>query len=122
MLDSAAAINGGNVEQKTMKRIEFKPCGDRVLIRPFAPKGETERGGIIIPENAKEKPLEGVVVSVGRGKRIETGEVVPVQVRVGDEIVFAKYAGSEMKIDDIDYLVMHEDDIIGVLKEAPEAI
>jgi chaperonin GroES len=79
---------------------------------------EQIRGGIIIPDSAKEKPQEGEVIAVGKGKRKDTGEYVPLDVQEGDRVLFGKYAGNEVKLDDEEYLIMREDDILGVIERA----
>jgi chaperonin GroES len=79
------------------------------------------RSGIIIPDSAKEKPQEAEVVAVGHGKRLENGEVVPLDVKVGDRILFGKYSGSDIKLDGDEYMIMREDEVLGVLDAAPKA-
>jgi chaperonin GroES len=92
----------------------FRPLGDRVVIRRVEEEAKT-KGGIIIPDNAKEKPQEGEVLSVGPGGRDEDGKRIPIDVAPGDRILFGKWSGSEVKIDDEDLLIMKESDILGVL-------
>lgn len=92
----------------------LKPLGDRVLVKPVEQK-EQKKGGIIIPETAKEKPMEGTIEAVGPGKLTEAGERLPMNVKKGDRVLYGKYSGTEVKIDDVDYLIMHEDDIFGVI-------
>ena len=96
--------------------MKIRPLHDRVLVKRIEPKDQTSPAGIIIPETAKEKPQEGEVVAVGSGKILEDGKVQPMNVKVGDRILFGKYAGSDVKIDDDEYLIMREDDILGVLE------
>ena len=93
--------------------VKVTPLHDRVLVKRLE-KGETAKGGIIIPDSAKEKPQEGEVMAVGAGK-IEKGQRVTLDVRVGDRILFAKYTGSEIKIDDQEFLILREDEILGKL-------
>jgi len=93
----------------------FQPLGDRVLVKPNEEK-EVKKGGIIIPDTAKEKPQEGKVVALGTGKRNEKGEKIPFEVKAGDKVLFGKYSGTEIKIKDETYQVMREDEIIGILK------
>ncbi|MCR4295664.1 MAG: co-chaperone GroES [Elusimicrobia bacterium] len=95
--------------------MKIQPLGDRVLVKPVEAK-ETKRGGIIIPDSAKEKPQEGVIAACGKGKTTEDGKVIALDVKVGDKILYGKYSGSEIKLDDEDYLIMHQDDILGILK------
>ena len=92
----------------------FRPLGDRVLVRRVEEEAKT-KGGIIIPDTAKEKPQEGEVLSVGPGARDDAGKVHPLDVKVGDRILFGKWSGSEVKLDGEDLLIMKESDIMGVL-------
>jgi chaperonin GroES len=100
--------------------MKVRPLHDRVLIKRVEEQ-ETVRGGIIIPDSAKEKPQEGEVVGVGTGKRLENGQVIPLEVKEGDRILFGKYSGTEIKVDDIDYLILREDEILGILSTAGKA-
>jgi chaperonin GroES len=93
--------------------VNVKPLGDRVLIQPFEEK-EGKKGGIIIPDTAKEKPQEGTVVAVGTGKLDDSGKKIEFNVKVGDKVLIPKYGG-EIKIDDESYLIMREDDILGII-------
>jgi chaperonin GroES len=96
--------------------MNIRPLHDRVVVRRIE-EGETIRGGIIIPDTAKEKPQQGEVVGVGDGKMLEDGQRAPVDVKVGDRILFGKYSGSEVKIAGDEYLVVREDEILGVLSK-----
>lgn len=96
----------------TAKKI--KPLSDRVLVRPLE-KEEEKKGGIIIPDTAKEKPQEGEVIAVGPGKRDENGKLIPMDVKAGDKILYGKYSGTEIKLEDEEYLIMHQEDILGIL-------
>jgi chaperonin GroES len=98
---------------------KLTPLHDRVLVRRVA-EAETARGGIIIPDTAKEKPQEGVVVAVGKGKR-EKGELVAPEVKDGDRILFGKYSGNEVVIDDEEFIIMREEEILGVLSGAAKS-
>ena len=93
----------------------FTPLHDRILVRRVE-EAETIRGGIIIPDTAKEKPQEGEVISVGKGKSNDEGKVFPLDVKAGDRILFGKWAGTEIKIDGEDFLIMREDEVLGILK------
>jgi chaperonin GroES len=93
----------------------IKPLQDRVLIER-ALEEEKSKGGIVIPDTAKEKPVRGIVVKVGPGKRLESGEIQPMSVKEGDGILFGKYAGTEVKLDGKEYIVMREDDIMAIIK------
>ena len=92
----------------------FRPLGDRVLVKRVEEEEKT-KGGIIIPDTAKEKPQEGEVIAVGPGARDETGKVQPLDVKVGDRILFGKWSGTEVKLDGQDLLIMKESDILGVV-------
>ncbi|MDX1983635.1 MAG: co-chaperone GroES [Bryobacteraceae bacterium] len=95
--------------------MNIRPLYDRIVVRRVEEK-ETVMGGIIIPDTAKEKPQEGEVVAVGKGKRLEDGKLIPLDVNVGDHILFGKYSGNDIKIDGNEYLIMREDEILGVLE------
>ena len=98
-----------------MAKVNIKPIGDRVLVQHIEEK-EQVRGGIIIPDSAKEKPQEAKVIALGTGKRDENGKVTPFEVKVGDRVLISKYGGTEIKVDGKDYLIMREDDILGVIE------
>ncbi|MGH7856460.1 MAG: co-chaperone GroES [Candidatus Binatia bacterium] len=95
--------------------MKIRPLGDRVLIRRV-PEEEKSKGGIIIPDTAKEKPQEGKVIAVGKGKVDEDGKVKPLDVKSGDRILFSKYAGTEIKLDGEEHLILREEDILGVIE------
>ena len=95
--------------------MKFRPLQDRILVRRLE-KEEKTAGGIIIPDTAKEKPQEAEVVAIGNGKRLEDGKVVPVDVKVGDRILFGKYSGSDIKIDGQEHLILREEEILGILE------
>lgn len=94
--------------------MKIRPLQDRILVKRVNSEEKTA-GGIIIPDNAKEKPMEGEVIAIGNGKRLDDGTIQKPDLKVGDTILFSKYAGSEVKIDGVEHLVMREDDILGVL-------
>jgi len=96
---------------------KFTPLHDRILVRRVE-EAETSRGGIIIPDSAKEKPQEGEVISAGKGKISEEGKVRPLDVKEGDRILFGKYSGTEIKIDGEDFIIMREEEVLGVLSGA----
>ncbi|HVF51439.1 MAG TPA: co-chaperone GroES [Pyrinomonadaceae bacterium] len=98
----------------------IRPLHDRVIVRRIE-EGEQVRGGIIIPDTAKEKPQEGEVIAVGEGKRREDGERQTLDVQVGDRVLFGKYSGNEIKLDGEEFLIMREDDILGVIERAGAA-
>jgi len=93
----------------------FTPLHDRILVRRVE-EGESVHGGIIIPESAKEKPQEGKVIAVGKGKSNDEGKVFPLDVKQGDRVLFGKYAGSEIRIDGEDLLIMREEEVLGIVK------
>jgi chaperonin GroES len=93
--------------------MKLRPLGDRVLVKALEAK-EVKKGGIIIPDTAKEKPQEGEVIAVGPGKTDDNGKKIAMDVKVGDKILFGKYSGTEIKINDVEYLIMHQDDIMGI--------
>ncbi len=97
--------------------MNVRPLHDRLLVRRLEDKQEKSAGGIIIPDAAKEKPQEGKVTAVGNGKTTDDGELVGMEVKKGDRILFGKYAGTEVKIDGTDYLILREDDVLAVLKK-----
>ena len=96
-------------------KLKLKPLGGRVIVEPIE-QDEKTPGGIILPETAKEKPQEGEVVAIGQGKRLEDGKLVPMDLKPGDRILFGKYSGNDIKIDGEEYLIMREDEILGVLE------
>lgn len=100
--------------------MKIRPLYDRIVVKRIEEQ-ETVRGGIIIPDSAKEKPQEGEVIAVGNGKRLEDGKLVPLDVKVGDRILFGKYSGSDIKLDGDEYMIMREDEVLGVLDAAPKA-
>ena len=97
-----------------------RPLHDRLLIKRIEEK-ETVKGGIIIPDSAKEKPQEGEVIAVGKGKKKEDGKVIPLDVKSGDRILFGKYSGTEIKIEEHEYLILREDEVLGVIEAAKSA-
>ena len=97
--------------------MKLRPLQDRVLIRPVQPEAKTS-GGIFIPDTAQEKPMEGDVIAVGAGARDEAGKLHPLDVKVGDRILFGKWSGTEIKIDGTDLLIMKESDIMGIIEGA----
>jgi len=95
--------------------MNIRPLHDRILVKRLEEK-EVTKGGIIIPDTAKEKPVEGEIIAAGKGKVNEKGEVRPLDVKVGDKVLFGKYAGTEIKIEGVEYLMMREDDILAVVE------
>jgi len=96
--------------------MKFRPLHDRVVIERIDAEAKSA-GGIIIPDTAQEKPQQGKVIAVGPGGRDESGKLIPIDLRVGDRVLFGKWSGTEVKIDDADYLIMKESDVMGVLVE-----
>lgn len=95
---------------------KLKPLGDRVVVKPKE-REETTKSGIVLPDTAKEKPQRGTILAAGDGRRDDDGDRIPLDVRVGDEVLFAKYAGTEFKLDDEDLLILSEKDILAVVSE-----
>ena len=91
-----------------------RPLGDRVLIKPKA-REETTKSGIVLPDTAKEKPQEGAVIAVGTGRLLENGQRVPMEIKVGDTVLYSKYAGTEIKLDGEDHLILRESDILAIM-------
>jgi chaperonin GroES len=106
--------NPSTQTQPHMAHVKIKPIGDRVLVEHIEEK-EQVRGGIIIPDSAKEKPQEAKVIALGTGKREEDGKLRPFEVKVGDRVLIAQYGGSEVKLDDKKYKLVREDDILGII-------
>ena len=98
--------------------MNFRPLHDRILIKRIEEK-ETVKGGIIIPDTAKEKPQEGEVVAVGHGKKNEDGKVIALDVKAGDRILFGKYSGAEIKMDNQEYLILREEEVLGIIAGKP---
>ena len=96
--------------------MNVKPLADRILVRRIEEQ-ETRKGGIIIPDTAKEKPIEGEVIAVGNGKVNDEGKIRPLDVKVGDRVLFGKYSGTEVKLDGEEALILREDDIVGVIEK-----
>lgn len=92
----------------------IKPIGDRVVIEPTSAE-EVSKGGIVLPDTAKEKPQEGKVVAAGPGKRLENGKIAEMEVKEGDKVIYSKYGGSEVKIGDKEYMILREDDILAII-------
>jgi chaperonin GroES len=94
--------------------MNIKPLGDRVVVKP-APAEEKTKGGIILPDTAKEKPVVGEIIAIGPGRRADDGKIVPVDLKVGDKVLYGKYSGTEVTLNDKEYLIMREADIFGVV-------
>jgi len=94
--------------------MKLKPLADRVVVKPLEADEQTE-GGIILPDTAKEKPQKGTIEAVGPGKKSETGDVIPMEVKKGDTVLYGKYSGTEITMDGVEYLIMRENDILAVL-------
>ena len=103
-----------------MAAITVRPLHDRILLKRIEEK-ESIKGGIIIPDTAKEKPQEGLVVAVGNGKILENGTKVSLDVKEGDRVLFGKYSGTEIKVDGEEYLIVREDDVLGILTESAKS-
>jgi len=95
--------------------MKIRPLGDKVLVKPLEQK-EVKKGGIIIPDTAKEKPVEGEVIAAGKGKVGDDGKLIPMNVKAGDKVLYGKYSGTEIKIDDVEHLIMNQEDILGIIE------
>jgi chaperonin GroES len=115
----AKRISEINPNWRLNSMLKIRPLSDRIVVKRITEQ-ETLRSGIIIPDSAQEKPQEAEVIAVGLGKRMEDGKVIPVDVKVGDRIVFGKYSSSDIKLDGEDYLIMREDEILGVMEQKPK--
>jgi chaperonin GroES len=109
-----------NLRRKGELIMTVRPLHDRLIVKRVEEK-EMIKGGIIIPDSAKEKPQEGEVIAAGNGKKTEEGKVIPLDVKAGDRILFGKYSGTEIKVDDTDYLILREDEVLGVIEGAKAA-
>jgi chaperonin GroES len=103
------------------RNMKIRPLYDRVVVTRINEQ-ESTRSGIIIPDSAKEKPQQGEVIAIGKGKRLDDGKVVALDVKVGDRILFGKYSGNEIKLDGTEYIIMREDDVLGVLDASPQEL
>jgi chaperonin GroES len=101
--------------------MKIRPLYDRIVVKRIEAEAEKTHGGLFIPDSAKEKPQEGEVAAVGKGKRLEDGKIVPLDVQPGDRILFGKYSGSDIKLDADEYLIMREDEVLGILDAQPQA-
>jgi len=99
-----------------MGKMKLRPLGDRIVVEPLEAEEKT-KGGIILPDTAKEKPQEGKVVAVGKGKTDESGKVIPMEVKVGDKVLYGKYAGTEITIEGKEYMILREEDVLAVVEE-----
>ena len=95
--------------------MKIKPLGDRVLIKPSEEKEKT-KGGIVLPDTAKEKPQEGEIIAVGEGRKTEDGKTIPLTLKVGDRVLYGKYSGTEITVDGEEYLIMREEDVLAVIE------
>jgi chaperonin GroES len=114
LYNQQSLVNSANIKIKEEVKM-IRPLADKILVRPCEVK-EVKKGGIIIPDTAKEKPQEGEVVAVGTGKKTEDGRVIGLEVKRGDKVLFGKYSGTEVKIDDVEHLIMSQDDILGIIE------
>lgn len=103
-------------ESGTATAIKLRPLGDRVVVKPLS-REETTKSGIVLPDTAKEKPQRGTIIAVGEGRRDDDGDRIPMDVKVGDQVLFAKYAGTEFKLDDEELLILSEKDILAIVEE-----
>ena len=98
----------------TATKVDLKPLGDRLVVESVE-QAQTTTGGVILPDTAKEKPQEGMVLAVGPGRKTEKGEVIPIELKVGDRIIYSKYSGSEIKIEGKEYLIISEKDVLAIV-------
>ena len=101
--------------------MNIRPLYDRIVVKRIEEQ-ETTRHGIVIPDSAKEKPQEGEVMAIGKGKRLDHGKIVALDIKAGDRILFGKYTGNEIQLDGSEYIIMREDDVLGVLDAAPQSL
>jgi chaperonin GroES len=101
--------------------MNIRPLYDRIVVKRIEEK-ETTRNGIVIPDSAQEKPQEGEVMAIGKGKRLDDGKVVALDVKAGDRILFGKYSGNEIKLEGVEYIIMREEDVLGVLDASPKRL
>ncbi len=99
-----------------MGKLKIRPLGDKLVVEPLEAVEKT-KGGIILPDTAKEKPQEGKVVAVGKGKTDENGKLIPMEVKIGDKILYGKYAGTEVTIDGVEYMILREEDVLAIVDE-----
>ena len=101
--------------------MNIRPLYDRIVVKRIEEQ-ESTRNGIVIPDSAKEKPQQGEVMAVGQGKRLEDGQITVLDVKAGDRILFGKYSGNEIQLDGVEYIIMREDDVLGVMDATPKAL
>ena len=109
--------------EATLSGVKITPLGDRILVRPIE-KQEERKSGLIIPETAKEKPQTAEVVAVGKGKHSDEGKLLPMEVKAGDKVLYGKYSGTEIKIDEVEHLILQQDDVLAIINctaRAPES-
>lgn len=100
-----------------MADFRIRPLGDRVVVKP-AEREEKTKGGLFLPDTAsKERPMEGTILAAGEGRRDDAGKIIPMSVKAGDKVLFAKYSGTEFKVDEVEYLILSEKDILGIIQE-----
>ena len=99
----------------TATKVDIKPLGDRVVIEAVE-QAPTSAGGVILPDTAKEKPQEGIILAVGPGRKTDKGELIPIELKAGDKVIYSKYSGSEIKLDGTEYLIISEKDVLAVVK------
>jgi chaperonin GroES len=96
--------------------MKLKPLGDHIVVKPLE-EMEVKKGGIIIPDTAKEKPSKGEIIAVGAGKTLDDGKKAPMELKAGDKVIYSRYGGNEIKIDDVEYLIMTQDDVLAIVEE-----
>ncbi|OQB09715.1 MAG: 10 kDa chaperonin 5 [Candidatus Omnitrophica bacterium ADurb.Bin205] len=111
-----AGITQQDIQGKDDVSMQITPLGDRILVKPLEAEEKT-KGGIILPDTAKEKPQEGRVVAVGKGKVLEDGKIQPLEVKPGDKIIYGKYSGTEIKLEDEEHLIIKEEDVLAIIND-----
>jgi chaperonin GroES len=106
--------------QMEVATMNIRPLYDRIVVKRLEEEADKTAGGLFIPDSAKEKPQQGEVVAVGQGKRADDGKLIPLDVKAGDRILFGKYSGSDIKVDGSEYMIMREDEVLGILVDAPK--
>lgn len=109
-------ITQQDIQRKEEVSMQITPLGDRILVKPLEAEEKT-KGGIILPDTAKEKPQEGKVVAVGKGKVLEDGKIQPLEVKPGDKILYGKYSGTEIKLEDEEHLIIKEEDVLAIITD-----
>lgn len=109
-------LKGGHLSSMaTTTAVNVQPLGDRVVVKPL-PQEEKTKGGILLPDTVKEKPVQGEILAIGSGRVLEDGKKIPLEVKVGDKVLYGKYSGSEIKLEGEEFVILHENEILGILR------